>query len=450
MKRIVLFVIMFGFWLTTSYGQDKSQLVDSLVKALDTAKTVQTKLSIYYEIAWLNRGIDPKLAKEYSQKGLKLARKSKLIKEEADFFKTLGVIEKNLSNYEVALTNMQKALDLYESVKDKPGMASCYGNMGIIHKDMQDLENTILYYEKAMQMYTELKNDGAVAASYSNLGLVYMEHKDLDKSELYLLKALAMCEKLKMEEGKMICRINLGRLNIELEKYSRAYSYLKSAEEFAEQIKDKAEVAIIHQNIAHALHKMGRNKEALPYVLKSREFVSGVKNIKTEKNCYQLMASIYSATGNYNEAFKASQKYIELNELVLSEERIKAVSEMEAKYENTKKEKEILELYHQRKLDEVKTQKIQAESDRKSVVLYSLLAGCIVIFLSGLFVFRAYQQRKRANRILQLQKSQIEKQKEIIEEKQKEIIDSIHYAKRIQEALLPSKKYFTKGLRIKK
>jgi hypothetical protein len=33
-----------------------------------------------------------------------------------------------------------------------------------------------------------------------------------------------------------------------------------------------------------------------------------------------------------------------------------------------------------------------------------------------------------------------------VEEKQKEILDSIHYAKRIQKALIPSDKYIDKNL----
>jgi spermidine synthase len=37
-------------------------------------------------------------------------------------------------------------------------------------------------------------------------------------------------------------------------------------------------------------------------------------------------------------------------------------------------------------------------------------------------------------------------QKHIIEEKQKEILDSIYYAKRIQTSLLPTQKYLEKHL----
>ena len=41
---------------------------------------------------------------------------------------------------------------------------------------------------------------------------------------------------------------------------------------------------------------------------------------------------------------------------------------------------------------------------------------------------------------------EINKQKDVIEAKQKEILDSIHYAKRIQNVLMTSEKYIGKNL----
>ena len=43
-------------------------------------------------------------------------------------------------------------------------------------------------------------------------------------------------------------------------------------------------------------------------------------------------------------------------------------------------------------------------------------------------------------------KKNITEQKQIIEEKQKDIMDSIHYAKRIQTSLLPTEKYIDKSI----
>jgi hypothetical protein len=52
----------------------------------------------------------------------------------------------------------------------------------------------------------------------------------------------------------------------------------------------------------------------------------------------------------------------------------------------------------------------------------------------------------RSFRFMQMQQSLIEQQKHLVEEKQREIIESMHYAKRIQQALLPNEKSIAKTL----
>ena len=63
-------------------------------------------------------------------------------------------------------------------------------------------------------------------------------------------------------------------------------------------------------------------------------------------------------------------------------------------------------------------------------------------------ILYGYRQKRRTtlqleekNRIILSQSHEVKKQKDLLEEKQKEVLDSIHYAKRIQQALLPSQRY---------
>jgi accessory gene regulator protein AgrB len=53
---------------------------------------------------------------------------------------------------------------------------------------------------------------------------------------------------------------------------------------------------------------------------------------------------------------------------------------------------------------------------------------------------------ERSVKFIDYQKQQIQKQKHIVEDKQKDILDSIHYAKRIQTALMTNEKYIERKL----
>lgn len=61
------------------------------------------------------------------------------------------------------------------------------------------------------------------------------------------------------------------------------------------------------------------------------------------------------------------------------------------------------------------------------------------MILPAFLIFRGYRQKQKAN-------LEIKKQKELVEEKQKEILDSIHYARRIQNSLLPNEKYIQRKM----
>jgi serine phosphatase RsbU (regulator of sigma subunit) len=58
----------------------------------------------------------------------------------------------------------------------------------------------------------------------------------------------------------------------------------------------------------------------------------------------------------------------------------------------------------------------------------------------GFVIYRGYRNKKKANNLLEYQFKQINEKNLIIEEKNKDITDSIQYAKRIQDAMLPNPK----------
>jgi hypothetical protein len=46
-----------------------------------------------------------------------------------------------------------------------------------------------------------------------------------------------------------------------------------------------------------------------------------------------------------------------------------------------------------------------------------------------------------------VQKKIVEEQKRLVDEKQKEVLDSIRYAKRIQQSLMPTETYISRNIR---
>ena len=114
--------------------------------------------------------------------------------------------------------------------------------------------------------------------------------------------------------------------------------------------------------------------------------------------------------------------------------------ELKTKYDVAKKDKELYELKEKAIQEKLETEK---QENRSRL----LLIGIGVLFIFGGFILYAFLNKQKANKLLNAEKKLVIKQKTILEEKNKEIMDSIHYAKRIQTSLLPTEKYIERSLK---
>lgn len=90
------------------------------------------------------------------------------------------------------------------------------------------------------------------------------------------------------------------------------------------------------------------------------------------------------------------------------------------------------------KQEQEKRQTIADERERnKKIITNILIAGFILSVILLAAAVRGYIAKKKANVVVTQQKNEVEKQKLKIEEKNKEITDSINYAKIIQRSILP-------------
>jgi serine phosphatase RsbU (regulator of sigma subunit) len=83
---------------------------------------------------------------------------------------------------------------------------------------------------------------------------------------------------------------------------------------------------------------------------------------------------------------------------------------------------------------------VKEEAHKQKIVRNSFVGGFALMLVLAGVSYRNFRRKKKDNQIITQQKSEVEKQKNIVEEKQKEILDSIEYALRIQTAILPPQK----------
>jgi len=142
------------------------------------------------------------------------------------------------------------------------------------------------------------------------------------------------------------------------------------------------------------------------------------------KDFYNSLSELYSKTGRDKDALEAYKKHVMWKDSVNSEENKKALATKEMQYLFEKKQAE------EKAKHQLEITKKEEENRRQRIIIFS--TGILLVTM-GIFLWRINKQRQ----IITRQKQIVEEQKRLVDEKNKEIIDSIHYAKRIQQAILP-------------
>lgn len=316
-----------------------------------------------------------------------------------------------------ALFFLQKKLALCEMRHDLTGVANCYNNMGAVYRGTKNLDKALENFQKSHEIRIKLHDTIGMGSSLANIGMIYDMRGDMRTGLTYYFQSRKMREKQKDIMNLAVVYTNIGSAYIKLRVIDSALIALDSALLLYRQLGDLRGLASNYQNMGSALYALKQYPESKAY--EDSAIVFGRKSGKLEVvlNAYGELSKIEEELGNFQEALHWQVRKFELYDTLYNTNMSGQVAEMEAKYQSEKKQRE--------------NDQLKADAARNAVInnfLYAL-AGLGLIIAGVLFY--AYRNKRKSNRALAKQNKQIESQK-------KEITDSITYAQRIQQAILPA------------
>jgi serine phosphatase RsbU (regulator of sigma subunit) len=174
---------------------------------------------------------------------------------------------------------------------------------------------------------------------------------------------------------------------------------------------------------------------------------SGDKEVKIEKAELQQMLSMYSdleKEKNNKERLISRMEDSLNNKLHAMQSKLREYDALNVRIEQQKK---ILSELGTKMMSQRKEIALRETEIGKQRTVISIIGGLTLLTVALLLiVLRINSQRRKANNLLSIQKNEIETQKQLVDIKQKEILDSINYAKRIQTALMASNRILTENL----
>lgn len=409
----------------------KFQFIDNLISL--TYKDYAKKSIAYMYKSLMYESLDSNIkAAHIYELASQSALKSKDTLTIIDVYTSKGIFYKRKSNNTLALEALITALRYSEYSAYNEGIFPICINLGTIYEQMLDLDKAIALYKKAEKKISSEDDPNGNAIVNYKIGKVLLKQQKYNEAKEKLEKVYKIHIQRDDKKGLIVSAAALSGIYFELKQYEEFLYWMNISLKNAEITNDQ-------QGLASAFSSYGRYyaevvkdyNKALEYYNKNLTLDLGKVQLQHISLLYKQLYILYEKQGEYKKAFNYYKLYSTMNDSLYNSNNVKKQTELKLNYEFDKiqRQKEI-----ENKVKESE-QKMLLDKERQRRNFF-IVAGILALLLL-LLSYRSYRIKRKANTLLEKQKFEIERQKKIVDEKNKKISDSINYARHIQTSILP-------------
>ncbi|HEY1040813.1 MAG TPA: tetratricopeptide repeat protein [Bacteroidia bacterium] len=411
---------------------DSLRKVNAGLKDTDTTK-IQNLNTIAFEYSYLDLDSGMQLALE----ALKLAKAIDYKHGQASIYNTIGTIYHDEGNYPKAVESYTTARKYSEAIGNKHMSGVIYANMGNTYESIGDFSSAKFYMFESLRIFKELGETKRFTSCYLNIGILYAESGEVDSAMYYYNEALKYPSK---KVGVMASvHSSISRCYLSQGKLKEAEKEMFTALNLVKEMNSDYYTSSYSSTLGEIYTQMGKYAEAEKLLMKSLKYSKQAKLINVEANTNFNLYRLFLAKKQYKAALDYHLQYTLLNDSINGKEKTNAARELEKKYQSEKKQAEIEKLNAEKNASE-------SESKRKSqLIIFICIGGAMALAALVFSIFAVVKIRKSNTQLTQLNK-EVLLQKDELQDKNKSITDSIHYAQRIQSVLLTSHSYIRENL----
>lgn len=431
-----------------SYGQ---KVPDSILFKFNNAVTDSVKVIALLEIGESMEAGFPTKSFNYYQQALALSKKINNIRCILSSIHDIGVCYIELNKLDSAIMSFEMAIPIAKKLNDTVRIARLLANIGNVYLHKKDRIKGIDYYIQSVRLWETAGDKTWLPMVYANINGLLNEQKEYTKAIEYGNKALELATKIGDENSVTNALINLSETYNFLGKYEEQYQLLQRALPLAKKGGRNEQIAAVYENLgnyyfqkkqyqpsltnylenhnyvlpmgnkyalcasfsmlAQVYNKLNQNDKALQHILQAEKLAAEVGARADLKVIYLTRAEIEQQSGNYKQASAYFSKVLILTDSLFTVQTSEKVAEVEAKYQNEKKQSEILQLE--------KDKKIQVLSIKQKSILNYILAGSVVaLLIVGFLGYRNLRHRhqlaKQQDQLQQQRISELEKDKQLV------------------------------------
>jgi tetratricopeptide (TPR) repeat protein len=350
-----------------------------------------------------------------------------------DLYNLAGNFYNSTANYSHALDAFEKAAALFRKQQRSQGLSNVLTNVGNTYYYLENYDRALTCYKEALELNEKSTHDEATSSNlYNNIGIIYSTRGNYLMGMNFFRKACRIYER--MADSLSIAHAYNNFATIYQDSLTdSAFYYFNESMKLKEKFGTRLDKLDGYHNLASLYFKQGRYDKALGYVQKAIALQdTSVFSIELD-HTYQLLSDIYDKKKNPALAYRYYRLNRAIRDTIAERNKVSELLKREVNLEVSKAHlADSLAMAEESRVRNIELAQKKRENTYLLVLL--MVAGAIAALLYNRF------------RVTRRQKHIIAAQKVLVEQKQKEVLDSIHYAKRIQGSLLTSEKYIERTL----
>ncbi len=301
----------------------------------------------------------------------------------------LGSIYIFKSNYNLATDYSLQCLEYFERQKDYKAIAGMYLNLTYIQVEQKDLKKVEEYANLSYEYAILAKCDEYISKSLLNIGEMYFLKSEYYESINHYRQSLNIAEKINYNDFKVTIFLNIGAAYTELNQLDSALIYAEKVVNYKNY--NDASIFILPKGclLLSEIYELKKDyKRAKNYAYKALKHSDSAQVYQFSAMAYDYLSRIYAKSGDYKTAFKYKEIYTKIHDSIFTEEKYKIQNDLEAVYENSKKQKTIDELSKENEIRELKNQ-------RTVFIVYLLIFFILIAILTAILLFRQNKNKAK-------------------------------------------------------
>ena len=364
---------------------------------------------------------------DYYTQSLAIRRKMNDQKGISESYANMAIVYEYLGKFPEALKCHYDALIIDEKLGNKYGVGVININMASVYNQQQKQKESLECLYKAKKIFTELKSDGGLGYAESGIGIIYLSQGKYKEAEAHIEISKKIFTDIGDRQNVGNCLVSLGQIYMQLNKFKESEKAFKESLAISNEVGDRRGTSMTYLGFANLYSKSNSYPKAKLCMDSAISIAKNISCVQCLKDHYASYAQIDSTSQNFKGAFLNLKLFIRYNDSLVNDENNKKSSQAKLQYDFDKKAiADSLKNVEAKIKEELKHEQ---EIQQQKTYSYGAALGFTLMLVIAGISYRAFKQKQKTSLI-------IEQQKNIVEEKQKEIIDSIQYAKRIQNTLL--------------